>query len=188
MSLKNSGHFVALDELPNVEGSTTFADAYDQLAGEKNGGGFIVRVRGHEVYVKAAALAEEILRQAIAEVFRGRPLSIEERDALRTKLEQITNKPIEEIVEQSIRATAVVAVHQEPILVTAAEEELQNQHDRVFDIQEDGRRIGWHLNHEEVRSTTTEKPSYTCSNPTDPHTNASFDHGKCGQCPWALLK
>jgi hypothetical protein len=187
MPLRNSYHFVDANELPRVEGSTTFAQAYEQLATETNGGGFIMKTYHRDVYVKAAALAGDILRRAIVEVLLDRPLSADEQEMVRLKMEQITNKPIAELVDQAIREAAVVAVHHEPILLTVAADELGDQYDRVFDVQEDGQTVGWHLNHETVRDTTTQKTIFVCGNPT-PHKNTSPDHGTCNYCPWPIVK
>lgn len=186
MSLKDSWHFVPADDILDVEGSTTFRDLYDELSARPQGGGFFIKIDKVNNYVKAGYFAAEVLRRAVTEVLLQRGLSEAERETVKGKVKEITQTPIEDLVEQIIRESPVVPVHREPTLLTTEEKALQDQHDLVFEVYDEAEKVGWYMNHETVRETTTPKTVFMCGN-TPSHDNAGPDNGTCGFCPWPIV-
>ena len=186
MSLKTSYHFVNAEDILNVQGITKFRDLYDLLSARQHSGGFFVKVDGHNNYVKAADFAATVLRRAVAEAILQRGLSDEEAASVQTRVAEITDSTVESLLREVIRELPVVPVHGEPATPAADEQHLQDRHDMVFEVHDGPEKVGWYLNHEGVRATTTTKTVFVCGN-TPPHENPSADNGSCGYCPWAIV-
>jgi hypothetical protein len=180
-TLKDSPRFIPLDNLPQIEGETTFQQVYAQLSRSGHGGFMLVEGGRVQTYVKAYALAHEAVQRVVRYVENIPGLSAEERQVLlKQEMEQLSQRPIREVTEWAIQSAPFVFVHQIPVATEAVEAPLQARPDAIFEVQEDGQPIGWYLNHESVRDTTTQKTWYVCA---AGHENADADHGTCYSCP-----
>ena len=189
-TLNDSQHFVANNDLLRIDGSTSFQDVYKKLNDAGRGGFLLVEDGQIRTYVKAADLADAVVRRAVKDVqkFNSVPpgdLNLRLAEAsdpiaqmLANFMQIISQTPISQIVQQ-LRSAILVEVDQIKIQLDADEIPLQNQDHRVFEVYDAGKTIGWYLNHEEVRDTTTEKPRFICVNG---HDNPDTDSGTCYSC------
>jgi len=180
-TLKDSSHFVPLNSIPQIEGATTFQQVYAQLSQSGHGGFILVEGGRIQVYVKAFALAQGVVQRIVQYVEQIPDLSPAERKGrLKQEMEQLSQRSIRAVLDEVIRSAPFVVVHHSPVAIQFAESPLQERPDAVFEVQEDGESIGWYLNHEPLRETTTQKTIYVCAGG---HENADADHGTCYHCP-----
>lgn len=165
-----SYHFASTYEVPTFSGSTTFEDVYQKLDSKKCGG-FVVRHRGgYRSHVDAVGLAQVALKRVADDS---------------AALERLASQPIIEIVEEAIPSPEIVLVTSEP-LQAASEEPSRHPHPLVYEVLDRGRRIGWYLNRETVRGTTTRKTVFLCSD-EPPHKNSTYNGGQCSWCPRPIV-
>lgn len=176
--LKDSYHFVPKANLLLIKGETSFQEVYKQLHQAGQGGFLLVEEGVPRAYVKAYDLADVVVHRTVKEAKRMSSGSPDElNQMLRSRMEMISQTPIKQIISDV--SSMFVPVDETWIDVYTAEGPLQDQDHRVFDVREAGESIGWYLNHEGVRDTTTEKPIFVCENG---HENPDTDHGTCYSC------
>jgi hypothetical protein len=180
-TLKDSPHFVPLENLPQIEGGTSFQHVYARLSQSGHGGFLLVEGGRVQMYVKAYALAQEAVQRVVQSVEHIQGLSVaEQEESLKQWMEQLSQRPIRAVLDEAIRSAPLVVVSPSPVDIQSADAPLQDHPDTVFEVQEDGESIGWYLNHEGVRDTTTQKTVYVCARG---HENSDADHGTCYYCP-----
>lgn len=189
-TLKDSYHFVTATDLLRINGQTHFQEVYKQLNDAGQGGFLLIDEGKAQTYVNAYNLADTVVRRAVKEVERNYSIPHSQlnhrlKDStdpsttmLANLMQAISQTPIREIV-QDIRNWIFIEIDETAVDVDAEETALQNQDDKVFEVYESGQPVGWYLNHERVRDTTTEKPVFICSNG---HPNPDTDSGRCYRC------
>lgn len=170
----DQAHLVREAEIPTFSGEIPLREVYKVLANE-GGSSFIwTEPSGNHSLVKGQLLADYAL-QAI----RGR--SEEDRE---TAVAQLLEQPFKAFYSTFVTTNAIVPVETEPL---QAEARLPNRVDgeRVYEVLEEGKRFGWHLNHETLRELATRRIIYVCA---ANHRNTDPDHGKCGRCPRRIVR
>ena len=164
--LKQSSHFVPRADLVVVEPEQTLREVYHALSQANRGGAFVIRQPGHkEKYVRADKLAKAV------EGAVGRNLQ---------EWERFSASPVGELISRFPSANILVDVDENRVETSAEELGLQNRSDRVFAVAEEGRFVGWYLNHETVHDASTSRTVFVCSRG---HSNPDPDHGTCYSCP-----
>jgi hypothetical protein len=189
-SLKDSFHFVPKGDLLRIKSETHFQEVYKQLDQAGHGGFLLVDEGKVLTYVRAYGLADAVVHRAVKEVQRVHSVPSSElvqkladrteqvSQALASEMERISKTPIGEVVRE-IMIAIFVTIDEAQIDVDADEAALQDQDHRVFEVYEAGEPIGWYLNHEALKDTTTEKPIFVCGNG---HENPDTDSGTCYSC------
>ena len=169
-NLRSSWHFVPLSEVPAIDGLTPLNEVYAQLSTGGHGG-FILLERGKpQHYVRATPFAADVINRA-----KGNAVLLRE----------LSTAPMAQLVAKGIGAAGLVPIDVTAVDVEADAEILRRQPERVFDIVESGLSIGWFMNHETVRETTTRKTWWICKNN---HRNSDPDHGTCYFCPAGFVR
>jgi hypothetical protein len=168
--LRESWHFVALDNVPVIEADTPLHEAYARL-GIAGLGGFLLRgPSGTRRYVPAGRFARDVIA-------RGR--------ADRALLRRLTAEPIGRLLAEGVGTDTLVPVHEAAVSVDIDAESLRRQQETVFDVVLAGSPIGYFMNHESVRETVTRKTRFVCSRG---HSNNDPDHGTCYKCPAPIVR
>lgn len=193
-TLKFSSHFES-GVLPRIESDTKFLDVYKQLDEAERGGFLLVEEGKVKTYVKAYELADAVAHRALREVRRNFSISpgdlfdkLTDPDepvsrAIADEMNRISQTPIGEIVCRMMSAI-FVAVAEDWIDEGDDEPPLIDQDPRVFEVYENGEPVGWFLNRERNRATTTERPVFICGRG---HKNPDGDSGTCYQCPAPII-
>jgi hypothetical protein len=189
-TLKDSHHFVPRGDLLRIKSETNFQKVYEHL-GQAGRGSFLLVDEGKAMtYVRAYDLADAVVHRAVKEVQRTHSVSSDElvkkladrtdpvSQALANRMETISQTPIGQVV-RDIMSAIFVTIDEAQVDVESDEDSLQTQDYRVFEVYESGESIGWYLNREELKATTTEKPVFICVNG---HENPDTDSGTCYTC------
>jgi hypothetical protein len=184
--LESSSHFMRAGEIPEVDATLSFREAYEQLKGQQ-GAFFVTHDGQRRHFVRARMLAEHVLREARQSLALSVDIGSEARDeAIRQAVGVVCNRSIGDIVENVWRESPVLPIQKMP--VGANESRLRAFPDGVFDMVKADEHLGWYLNHETVQNATTDKTIFVCTNPSDPHKNISPDSGTCSQCPFPISR
>lgn len=167
--LRNSWHFAEASTIPVMDATTPVRSVFAKLHRAGAAGFVLAEGPVPQYYVKGLVLA-----QSITEAGRARVQGIE----------ALADAAVGELVTGSIGLPARVRIGQRPVDVATAETELRVPDERVFEVVVGGRRVGWYLNHESIRLTTTGKIWWKCTNG---HLNPDPDRGSCYQCPGKIV-
>jgi hypothetical protein len=184
--LESSSHFVRAGEIPEVDATLSFREAYEQLKDEQ-GAFFVTQDGQRRHFVRARMLAEHVLHEARQSLALSADAGSEARnEAIRQGVAAICNRSIGDIVESVWRQAPVLPIQKMP--VGAHLSSLRDFADGVFDIVDADEHLGWYLNHETVQNATTDKAIFVCTNPRGSHNNISPDHGTCSKCPYPIVR
>jgi hypothetical protein len=190
-TLKDSRHFVPNGALLRINSETHFQEVYRQLDQARQGGFLLVDEGRAKTYVRAYGLADAVIHRAVKKaqgIHSVPPSELAKKLADRTEqvsqtladeVERISKTPIGQVVREFMTAI-FVTIDEAQIDVDDDETALRNQQaDRVFEVYEAGEPVGWYLNHETLKDTTTEKSIFVCGNG---HENPDTDSGSCYSC------
>lgn len=164
--LKQSGHFISRADLVVVEPEQTLQEVYHTLSQAQRGGGFVLGQPGDKAkYVRADRFAKAV-QGAV-----GNNLQ---------EWERFSATPVGDLINRFPSVDILVDVDENRVETSVEESPLQNRSDRVFAVVEEGRFVGWYLNHETVHDASTSRTVFVCSRG---HSNPDPDHGTCYSCP-----
>jgi hypothetical protein len=164
----DSANFVALDTLPEIDDTTSVADAY-RLLGGAGRAAFSYAQGGQRFIVKANELLNRLYGGADISTIRQRTYW-SMGDAMRR-----LNMPT---VKVAIEAQGVSAEEEaQPLLDQGAKQ--------AFLVTEGDRSLGWLFNDDALLEVATKRLVYICGNS---HENPDPDHGTCYQCPAKIVR
>jgi hypothetical protein len=173
--LQNLSHIIQLDKIPLIDDTTSFSETYKQLANAKMSGYILRSGQQYRAYVKGFDFAREVIAYGQLE---------------NQNLKQLVMKSISQLLEipglRNDLGSTLISIESDMKKVDTDLSVLQQQPDRVFQLEQGGKQIGWVLNHETLMITLTPRTVFYCKNPTQSHPNYDPDGGTCYKCPFEL--
>jgi hypothetical protein len=170
VAVKDTGHFLAQSDLPEIEGSAPMGDVFERL-NKLNRGSVIMLDEGRpRHYVKVTELAEAVVERA--------------NEAGSDKLEAVSGTALNSFLDRGFAKKFFVPISDQPLDAATDETDLKVGPDRVFIVSEKGQPTGYFGNHETVFETVVRTPIFYCVNG---HPNTSVGDGTCSQCPEGIV-
>jgi hypothetical protein len=168
--------------MPEIAIQASVSSAFRMLE-QRGKGGVIATDMGHPLYYVTCAFLQHAVWDAASEV--GTPAA-----AMMPVGEYLTRylaKNARKATGQGRIAPELVPVRIDGNPLQSSDLVAEVENFQVFDIRKDGKAVGWHLNHENLRATVdTEPPVWYCTNPVKKHKNTKFNGGFCSDCPYEL--